>query len=278
MPTKDPLTNDTSATGAGRDGRTSTKAARAVLATCDRAPATRTPARKPARCKETTDKETKASRIPAGALAGPRRKHRRTRRAGGAPGRREGWKTAIDKAGLDGLLQATPQPLVCALVLGLGLRPSDVARLERQHVVRSDQGLKLYIDREGAARTLPADIRSLLTAHLNGVSPGTRPLFVSRFNTPLSANAIQQQIRRTGKRLGLELTSSAGRRAKLQEAHLCPVYEHPMPPAGASESMAPASIAAIEKVELYRATIGQTALPVGSATRPNGCRPARGYR
>ena len=284
MPTKHPPTNETPARDGGCDTLKPTSASWAALAACDRTHVSEAQNRRRPRCNETAHSGA-ASAAPNATKNDPPRKQRRKRRGGGSPGRRAGWRSNLSKETLEQLLQATMQGkggqrrvLLCALVLGCGLRPSDVARLARRHVVESGQVLKLYIDREGAARALPASVRSLLAAHLRSISPGNGPLFVGRFNTPLSANAVQQQIRRTAKRQGLELSSSAGRRAQLQDIDVAAALKLPAALAQVSESTHLAAMAAIEKVERYRATGDQPTLPVGVASRPDGRRNPRHYR
>ncbi len=278
-----PVTIETLAHNACHDHRETTNTAWAALAARNSRPELQRPHRRRPSSNDTEQPAT-ASVASAATKSAERRAQRRKRKRGGAPGRRAGWKSTLSQASFEQLLQTMQvsggqrRALLCALVLGLGLRPADIARLERRHVIEGERGLNLFIAREGAARVLPTHIQSLLRPYLGAAPTSGGPLFIGRRNAPLSANAIQQQIRRAAKRQGLELSSSAGRRAQLQDIDLSPALKHPALHARVNDSAPSAGMAEIQKVERYRAALYHPTLPADLAAPPDGRRTPRRYR
>lgn len=283
MPTKLPLTTEKIARSAGHDHRNPTNPAWAALAARNSPRESQRPHRSPPRSNDAAH-PAPASVAPAARTRVPSPAKFRKRKRGGAPGRRAGWNSTLSQSTFEQLLQAAQSKggqrsaLLCALVLGLGLRPSDIARLERRHVIEGERGLNLFIAREGAARVLPTHIQFLLRPYLGAASTSDRPLFIGRRNAPLSANAIQQQIRRAAKRQGLELSSSAGRRAQLQDIDLSPALKHPALHARVNDSAPSAGMAEIQKVERYRAALYHPTLLADLAAPSGGRRTPRRYR
>lgn len=280
---------------------------------CDRkhagATAVTPPDRQPTRFRATGDKtrsgagRTGAARVlvrsPKRPLAGSgvRTKVKGRKRASSSPAHRKGWRRRIDMSASEQLVSAISRSpggersaLFCGLVLTQGWRPSDVARLDHRHVVKSVEGLKLYNAREGNTRALRPDVQRLLIAYLSGVGSSDGPLFVGRFNAPISANAVQQHIRRAAKAQGLEVSAFAGRRAKAHDLDIWANLNANPPsavPVGVACNHAPpakphiadSGNAAVRKVALYRPYVIEPATHDNkTVSPPDGRRAPRRYR
>mgnify|MGYP001216135943 CR=1 FL=1 len=238
---------------------------------CHRSSASAHPAGAPltrARSSHDPQSELRVLDRPVVAQRDLRSKRKSRSKSGALPGRRAGFQYNLSKATFEQLWRAIAKSkcsprelLMSALVLGLGLRPTDVARLKLSDIILSGGDLELRIARIDAARGLPSGVQDVLKSYLRSVSRDAGPLFVGRFSAPITANAIQQQIRRTAKRHGLALSAFAGRRAQLHDIDFSAACGMAKRHVVATACKTSAESEAIQKVALYLPFVVQPATP-----------------